>query len=712
MGALVFAGVRIRESLRPLYFQSFTGGGSGELRRAGWHSYGGTWEVRDGVVRNISDDRGARLVNGSRFWRNYIIESDIQLLGDFGDAGFLIRTSDEETGVDSYHGYFAGLRNIDETLTMGRADYGWREFQTVPVRAGILPRHWYHLKVLAYGCTVAAVSTTESGEIRTGRIEEPDCLKQGHFGLQSYAVGAAWKDLTVRPATSRDLDEILAVKNRNATSSATVSADSVDPWTERRFDAPMQRSIREHRSDPNTTSIASLQILPLNRTSQVTVHGVVTMVSPQIYAQDGTGGIAISGAGDAIPIGIGDTIEARGTVEPGASSAVMKNAEVRVLWTHTPVLPVSVTASEAASGNFDAQFVETEGRLVSIDRSKAQTVVLRLDHGDQPFVAVADQSELAGAARDLRMGSRLLIRGICVSDPKFVRQGIPFALLMRSKEDARVVEAPPWWNGEHLIEAFVALLLFSMEAQMAIYSLRRTRFRAAMEERERLAMEMHDTLAQSFAGLGYQLEGICGEISDDTALRAKMVRSIEMVRRGHEEARRNIAALRPNNVEQVGLMQALEQASRSIVRGGSIAVRTEAKGEPVPVPLEIADALLRISQESLSNAILHGHPQSIQIRVFFGKSAVRLVVRDDGQGFSQDRQDGGLGLRGMARRAENVGAVLRVYSAPGKGTIVSVRARLSRVPAWFQWTAAAKEKWRQWIHAKTIERAKRNSPHC
>jgi len=668
------------------------------LRRSGWHSYGGTWEVRDGAVLNISDDRGARLVNGSRFWSDYIVESDIQLLGDIGDAGFLIRASEEETGVDSYHGYFAGLRNLDETLTIGRADFGWREFETVPVRSGILPRHWYHLKVLAYGCTIVAVSTTENGEIRKVFIEEPECLPRGHFGLQSYAIGAAWRNIAVRPAARSDRDEMMAVQNRNGTSPAANSPDLDDSWTERRFDAPMQRSIREHRSDPNTTSIASLQLLPPNRTSQVTVQGVVTTVSPEIYAQDGTGGIAISAADNGIPIGIGDTIEAHGTVVPGAFSSVLKDSDVRVLWTHAPVLPISVSASEAATGAFDAQFVETEGRLVSIDRSRGQSVALRLDQGDQSFVAVTDQPELAGAARHLGVGSRLLIRGVCVSGPKFVQQGIPFALLMRSGEDAQVVEAPPWWNLEHLMEAFVALLLLSIGVQRAIYSLKRTRLRAAMEERERLAMEMHDTLAQSFAGLGYHLEGICGEIADNTPLRAKMARSIEMVRRGHEEARRNIAALRPINVEQVGLAQALEQASRAIIRDGSISVCTETRGEPLPVPLDIADTFLRIGQESLSNAVMHGHPRSIRIRVSFSNSAVRLVVRDDGKGFSPDQQSGGLGLMGMARRAKAIGAVFRVFSAPGKGTIVSVRARLPRVPVWLQWTAAAKEAWGQSIH--------------
>ena len=89
-----------------------------------WHAFGGTWEVVNGSMRNDSDERGAKLLTGSTRWQNYSIEADVMLLGLGGDAGLIVRSSDEEEGVDAYNGYYAGLRTIDNSLALGRAGYG------------------------------------------------------------------------------------------------------------------------------------------------------------------------------------------------------------------------------------------------------------------------------------------------------------------------------------------------------------------------------------------------------------------------------------------------------------------------------------------------------------------------------------------------------------------------------------------------------------
>jgi len=84
-----------------------------------WQAFGGTWQYADGVMSNISDERGAKLMTGREYWANYSVEADVLLLGQYGDAGLIIRASDEEKGVDAYHGYMAGLRDLDNTLMMG-----------------------------------------------------------------------------------------------------------------------------------------------------------------------------------------------------------------------------------------------------------------------------------------------------------------------------------------------------------------------------------------------------------------------------------------------------------------------------------------------------------------------------------------------------------------------------------------------------------------
>jgi signal transduction histidine kinase len=684
---------------RPNFHDSFARNGQGELRQDGWKSFGGTWQVVDGAMLNISDDRGAKLINGSAKWKNYIVEADIQLLGEAGDAGFVVRTSQEEVGVDAYHGYFAGLRDIDDTLIMGRADYGWHEFQSTPVRYGIRTRTWYHLKVLAYGCTLLASSTTEKGVVTTALIEEPKCLASGRFGLQSYSTGAAWRNVVVRPAAKSDLDAMLQARSLSERERTKSASSAPGSWMDERFFEPIQRELREHKSDLNAKTIADLRLLAPTLSSQVAVHGVVTLVSPMIFIQDSTGGIAIPQAHTGTPVQIGDSVEARGDVEQHEFSSVLRNADVRLLWSHTPAPPVSVTASQAATGAFDAQYVETEGRLVSRQRGGGQSVVLKLDEGSQSFMAIAENPSLAATLNKLQYGSRLRLRGICVTDRSYAQNEMPFALLMRSVDDAEMIEPPPWWNTLHIIELIAGLLGVSFGLHMLFMSVKRSQLHAVIEERERLAMEMHDTLAQSFAGLGYQLEALSSEAPEGSPMRAQLESSVDLVRFGHMEARRNIAALRPGNLEQLGLEKSLEEAARTILQGGPVDLQMAVRGEPRPIPLRIADTLMRIGQEAIANAVQHGRPHTISLRLVYGRSSIKLTVRDDGQGFTTMGERSGFGIRGMKHRADGIAATLRIRSSLSHGTSVAVRAMLpqSILSLWW-WQSIRTGRWRHWLH--------------
>ena len=148
-----------RTSPRLPYQDSFSSGRTGE-----WRAYAGNWEINDGTIRNLSEERGAKLITGSSEWTDYSAEADVMLLGQSGDAGLIVRSSDEEDGIDAYSGYYAGLR-LQNELVIGRADHGWMEYQAAPIRAPLRTFKWYHLKVVAVGCDVAAVaSDPETGQ--------------------------------------------------------------------------------------------------------------------------------------------------------------------------------------------------------------------------------------------------------------------------------------------------------------------------------------------------------------------------------------------------------------------------------------------------------------------------------------------------------------------------------------------------------------------
>ena len=137
--------------------------------------------------------------------KDYLVEADVQLLGQYGDAGLIIRASNEEEGVDAYDGYYAGLRDLDNTLILGRAGYGWIEYQARRVLPRVYAQQWYHLKLLAYGCNIVASATSSSGQTTTDAIQEPNCIQSGRFGLKSFQTGGLWRNVQVRPATYQDL---------------------------------------------------------------------------------------------------------------------------------------------------------------------------------------------------------------------------------------------------------------------------------------------------------------------------------------------------------------------------------------------------------------------------------------------------------------------------------------------------------------------------
>lgn len=654
----------------------------------------------DGTMQNVSDDRGAKLVNGNPRWRDYIVEADVQLLSETGDAGFVVRTNNEEVGVDAYDGYFAGLRDLDDTLIIGRADFGWHEYSAITIHSHVHTRTWYHLKMIALGCVIAIRATSPEGEEAVASVNDARCVRQGRFGLQSYSTGAVWRNLDVRPATESDLAAILGGKPPAVPGAPTVDSAGLelDPPISnlanyQRTFAPMLRELRDNHADPNATPIADLRLLPPNVSPHVTIHGVVTLVSPTLFIQDSSGGIAVPGAHLVIPVQIGDAVEAMGDAELHSFSSVLRNATVRLLWSHTQVPAVSVTAAQAATGAFDAQYIETEGRLTSTQRMDTRSAVLQLDEGSQSFVAVAENLNHAATVHAFKVGSRLRVRGICVTDKTFTGNQVPFALLMRSVGDVQMLEPPPWWNTTHVVELATGLLIVPLCIQFLFASFKRSQLRAVLEERERLAMEMHDTLAQSFAGLGFQLEALCEEASPGSSMRQQLQSTLDLVRFGHTQARRDIAALRPGNLMRQGLPIALGQAAQKIIQGAPIEVSTSIRGEARAIPLRVSDALLRIAQEAIANAVRHAHPRHIDLRVSFGKTSVMLTVRDDGQGFEPDQEGSGFGIRCMRERSDRIGAAFRVYSSPNHGTRITVRAKAPRqiLASWWPRVRPAKQ---------------------
>jgi signal transduction histidine kinase len=641
-----------------------------------WQAFGGTWQYADGVMTNNSDERGAKLMTGSADWTNYSVDADVLLLGQYGDAGLIIRASDEETGVDAYHGYMAGLRDLDNTLMIGRADYGWKEYAVKRVMPRVSAEQWYHVRLLAFECDFAVSATSQTGETTTIAIRDQSCIKSGRFGLKSYNTGAQWRNVEIRPATQADLTAMIgSLQPQPAVPFGLPTGMEPAPYD--RFLEPIERDLQAHRSEIHAQAISSLRLLSPEAPTSVTVQGVVTLTSPMLYIQDSTGGVAISSSNPHAPLQIGDEIEVRGDAYLKDFSSELRNAEIRRLWSHTPVSPVAVAASQAATGAFDAQYVEVQGKLEEKHDGGNGTEILTLEDESQSFMALVNGSARTPQLKALKEKSKLRLRGICVTDSRYTHDLTGFALLLPSSGDIEVLEGPPWWGPAHIIELAAGVLLLLISVMTGLFLVERWRMQAVLDERQRLAHEMHDTLAQSFAGLGFQLQAIRDDIEDGIEITSQLDLAQGMVRNSHEEARRSISALRPEHLESVGLLSALEQCARRMISQSShVEVTTSSKGEAQSIPLRVSDTLLRIGYEAIANAIRHGDCNRVSISVVYGRSTVEMIIEDNGMGFVVSSDSAGFGIRGMHKRADNISAQFTINSMPGQGTAVHVLAPL------------------------------------
>ncbi len=651
----------------------------GEGRADEWTAFGGTWELANGTMRNNSDERGAKLMTGSPKWVDYSVEADVMLLGLGGDAGLVIRSSGEEEGVDAYHGYYAGLRTIDDALAIGRADYGWTElvFPLKPRAITILASQWYHLKLIAVGCTIAAsMNRLGDDNVTVVSINDPDCIHEGRTGLRSYSSGGVWRNVYIQKASRQDLEQMLSRQHRAHPPVVPTSAH--DPAESVSVPVLSQSNIPQALpSSPNTEPVSSLRFSALGRSRTATIRGIVAITSPDLFVQDSTGGVEVQAVRPQ-PLKVGDEVEVTGHIEAREFSSILKDATVRVLWEGTPTPAVSVTAAQAATGAFDATFIEVSGQLRQKESGPDDTLVFDLASGSQSFRVILNRGRGNSLYKNLALDSMLRIRGVAVIDPRYTQGTVPFALLARSSDDFEVLAGPPWWSVGHLVVIGIGLLLLAFVANVLYHRIDNMRLKAVAEEREHLAYDMHDTLAQSVAGIGFQLEAIRTNTPDELhQVHQQLDLASELVRHSHAEARRSIDMLRPQQLDSKGLLSALTHTAERLVQGGSVKVIARTTGEPRTLPLRINDALYRLGQEALANAVRHANPVTLQIALSFHDNDVTLTVSDDGAGFDHDAEAQGFGVQGMRKRAASISATLEIFSSPGSGTQVVIAAPLT-----------------------------------
>ncbi len=242
-----------------------------------------------------------------------------------------------------------------------------------------------------------------------------------------------------------------------------------------------------------------------------------------------------------------------------------------------------------------------------------------------------------------------------------------------------------WWF-------YLLLALAIAGATYGVYWLRvrsvEASYQAVMGERNRIAREIHDTLAQGYVGVSLQLEMVGRMLKASRSAQNEpgpiegLVESTkEMVRSSLEEARRSIWNLRSaqSDAEAETLPARLAAAVRAKQGGSAAAIRLTVTGTFRPLERSVEDEMLRIAQEAVTNAVRHASASAVEVVLKYDTGWLRLKVSDDGKGFSPTASapQGHYGLQGMKERAAAIGAKLRIESSPGAGTSVEVSLAIS-----------------------------------
>jgi ligand-binding sensor domain-containing protein/signal transduction histidine kinase len=203
------------------------------------------------------------------------------------------------------------------------------------------------------------------------------------------------------------------------------------------------------------------------------------------------------------------------------------------------------------------------------------------------------------------------------------------------------------------------------------------RYEAVLEERNRIAREMHDTVIQGCASASALLEAVVSLENQESGARRDLLDSARtQMRTTVDEARQAIWNLRKNETASTQIGQLLDNMAHQISHVSRVPVHFLALGKPMQLDRAVEYVGLMVAREAVYNAVHHAQPREVYIRVFFQPNNMRMEVLDDGCGFDPDAvldsQTVHFGLVGMRERVEHVGGHFEVKSAPGRGTRLSV----------------------------------------
>lgn len=436
---------------------------------------------------------------------------------------------------------------------------------------------------------------------------------------------------------------------------------------------------------------------------RVHVRGVVIYSKPGhfFFIQEGDDGLRVN-TRSIHPPALGEVVDVVGFTARGPYGPILDDADFRMVRIREPITARRVDLHGAL--NADAELVSVEGRLVSSFLQPDESLFL-VEIGQALITAHLPRSTKAETPSSVENGSWVVLTGVCQaimgSPARNQWKWAPhsFELLLRSPSDIAVIAPPAWWTTSRIFQAVLGVLLvvtaglvFSfLRSRAKLQEQRQNRlaaeaqFAAVFNERNRMARELHDTLAQGLTGISIQIE----MAKERRAVPAAALEHLEiartLVRTSLSEARRSVWGLRPQISENHDLPAALREISRQLTTGTGISIQVKATPESISLPPSIEADFLRIGQEALTNAVKHAQARNILVQVQVTPDLAQLRVSDDGCGCTPSTHlppgpRSGLGVVGMRERAAQLNGKFSLRDRAGRGTELFLEVPLPLPP--------------------------------
>ncbi|MBK1876140.1 sensor histidine kinase [Pelagicoccus mobilis] len=391
----------------------------------------------------------------------------------------------------------------------------------------------------------------------------------------------------------------------------------------------------------------------------------------------------------------GDLVDVLGFPESGTYSPVLEDAVFQKAGEQAPPAPAALDEILSITRH-DSDLVSLDAELLEIQRYP-ESIELTLQALDTTIRASLTLAGINGSLPEWQPGSLVTISGIAtVGEGETVPlNGLWWAeslhILLRSPDDLTVIQPAPWWTPKRVAYALAVILSMALLTIAVIILLSRHRlkeqkqhramaeseFTAILNERNRVAREIHDTLAQNIGAISVQLEMVR---TDSRNLGETTQRHIQtahkLARTALSDARETIWNMRSQVLEQHDLAGALDRIGNQLTEDTDISVSTQIAGERRRLAPVVENNLLRIGQEAITNACKHAQPKHIKVEIHYQKRRVELSVEDDGIGFDKDTVDNetqrSFGLVGIQERIELLDGEVTIQTALGQGTRISV----------------------------------------